>query len=253
MLDRGMLCAPIAHRGLHDAARGVIENTRPAFEAAIAKGYGIECDIRPAAGGMPLVFHDAALDRLTESTGAVAALAPDKASRLRFRNAPITGILSFEELLTLVAGRVPVFAEIKSEWSPPDAVFIAEIARLSSAYAGRIALMSFDPEVMTALKELAPAVPRGIVASPHLDERDDGEKPSPLTDTRRRSLADLEENAAAAPSFVAYDVRALPSVATDRVRGTEQLPVLAWTVRTEAQRHTAAQHADAPIFEGFEP
>ena len=49
MLDRAVFIRPIAHRGLHSARKGIIENTGPAFEAAIAKGYGIECDVRPAA------------------------------------------------------------------------------------------------------------------------------------------------------------------------------------------------------------
>ena len=49
MRDRSAFLKPIAHRGLHDAAKGIIENTVPAFEAAIARGYGIECDVRPAA------------------------------------------------------------------------------------------------------------------------------------------------------------------------------------------------------------
>ncbi len=40
MLDRAAFLRPIAHRGLHDSKRGIIENTAPAFEAALAKGYG---------------------------------------------------------------------------------------------------------------------------------------------------------------------------------------------------------------------
>lgn len=49
MLDPAFL-RPIAHRGLHDAANGVIENTAPAFKAAIEHGYAIECDVMAAAG-----------------------------------------------------------------------------------------------------------------------------------------------------------------------------------------------------------
>lgn len=253
MLDPGMLQRPIAHRGLHDTVKGVVENTAPAFEAAVAKGYGIECDIRSAADGLPLVFHDAALGRLVEETGPVATLAPDHARQVRFRNAPITGILTFEALLDLVDGRVPVFAEIKSEWRDvPNLPFLGEIARLAATYTGRLAFMSFDPAVMVVLRELAPGIPRGLVASPILETHEDDAVVSPLSDARRRALADLEESAAVAPSFYAYDVRALPTPVTERVRATERLPVLAWTVRTEEQRHAAAHHADAAIFEGYE-
>ena len=66
MRNAAAFLKPIAHRGLHDAAKGRIENTAPAFEAALAKGYGIECDVRPAACGTPMVFHDDTLERLIE-------------------------------------------------------------------------------------------------------------------------------------------------------------------------------------------
>ena len=56
---------PIAHRGLHDAANGVIENTATAFSAAIAGGYGIETDLQISRDGEAMVYHDDALGRLT--------------------------------------------------------------------------------------------------------------------------------------------------------------------------------------------
>ncbi len=74
MLDRDTFIRPIAHRGLHNAKKGIVENTLPAFAAAIAKNYGIECDLRPAAGGLPVVFHDETLERLTTAKGRVADL-----------------------------------------------------------------------------------------------------------------------------------------------------------------------------------
>ena len=61
---------PIAHRGLHDSANGVIENTLRAAEAAIAGGFAIECDIQLSADGEAIVFHDETLDRLTDATRA---------------------------------------------------------------------------------------------------------------------------------------------------------------------------------------
>ena len=69
---------PIAHRGLHDARRGVIENTASAFRVAIAGGYGIETDIQAAAGGEPVIFHDERLERLTGVSGPIAALTPEQ-------------------------------------------------------------------------------------------------------------------------------------------------------------------------------
>ena len=61
---------PVAHRGLHDAARGIIENMPAAAQAAIAGNFGIECDIQLTADGEARVHHDDALGRLTDGAGA---------------------------------------------------------------------------------------------------------------------------------------------------------------------------------------
>jgi glycerophosphoryl diester phosphodiesterase len=252
MLDRKTFLRPIAHRGLHDAARDIVENTAPAFEAAIAKGYGIECDLQPAAGGLPLVFHDFDLQRLTQGSGRITDLQPGCAAKLPFKGASVTGILPFAGLLSLVAGRVPILAEVKSEWGPPEPGFLEQIASLAKAYDGPLALMSFDPDVMAKLKALAPGVPRGIVTGAYRHENGDPWYPGLLTDARRDALANIEESAAADPCFYAYDVRALPSPVAKRIREDLGLPLFTWTVRTDAQREIARLHADAPIFEGFE-
>ena len=49
---------PIAHRGLHDRSRGIIENSRSAFEAAVAQGYGIECDVQLSSDGVYVQVWD---------------------------------------------------------------------------------------------------------------------------------------------------------------------------------------------------
>ena len=249
MRDRAAFLKPIAHRGLHDAARGIIENTAAAFQAAIAKGYGIECDLRPAACGTPMVFHDLKLERLVDAAGALAAHDAAALKRLRYRSAG-GAMLELAELFELVGGRVPLFVEIKSEWDAPDARFLAAIAAASAAYRGPVALMSFDPAVMTAIRALAPDVPRGIVSGQFIADcwwRDQ------LGPERAYSLTHLLESGPAAPDFYAYDVKALPTPVTRFVREVEGLPLFTWTVRTEEERATAARWADAPIFEGYEP
>lgn len=249
MLDRAAFLRPIAHRGLHDAKLGVIENTAPAFAAAITKGYGIECDLRPANGGLPIVFHDETLERLVDGKGLVARLDGDDIKRLRYKKSG-EGIMTFAGLLELVGGRVPLLVEIKSEWDKPDAAFISKIAKLAHGYKGPIALMSFDPAVMSAVCAGAPKIPRGIVSGSY---EGDGWWKRKLSATRAAALRDLLESGPAAPDFYAYQVSALPTPVTRYVREVVGLPLFTWTVRTAKDRAIAAKWADAAIFEGFAP
>ena len=58
---------PIAHRGLDE--KGGIENSATAVEMAIAADYAIEVDLRCSRDGLPVVFHDRTLERLTAEEG----------------------------------------------------------------------------------------------------------------------------------------------------------------------------------------
>ena len=240
---------PIAHRGLHDATRGRLENTAPAFEAAIAAGYGIECDLRPASDGTPFVFHDARLERLVDAAGSLVSLSPEQLSALRYRGQD-TAVLTYGVLLELTAGKVPLLVEIKSDWDEPDRRFLSAVGQLSVAYQGPIALMSFDPAVITAMRELAPAVHRGIVAG-----RFEGPNwwPDKIDPARAYRLTHCLEAGPAQPSFIAYHVDALPTAVTRFAREVMRLPLFAWTVRNGDQLRRAAAWADAPIFEGCDP
>lgn len=250
MLDRAAFLRPIAHRGLHDLKGGIVENTRPAFEAAIAAGYGIECDIRPIRRGTPIVFHDETLQRLVGPRRPVADLKESELKTLRYRDGETSSILSLAELLDLVAGQVPLLIEIKSEWEPPEKSFIAKVASLVMSYHGPVALMSFDPAVMTAVRTAAPEIPRGIVSGSYAGP---GWWSRKIPKARAEALRNLLESGSVAPDFYAYEVDALPTPVTEYARKVSGLPVFTWTVRTLKQRRIAETWADAMIFEDLRP
>lgn len=249
-LDRAVFVRPIAHRGLHDTAKRRVENTAPAFLAAIDKEYGIECDLQSAQDGTPLVFHDPTLNRLVAGSGPVAALSPRNLARLRYRGQD-EKILTFAQFLDLVAGRVPILVEVKSTGRATPAQYLEKIARTATSYKGPIALMSFDRASVAALGELAPTVPRGPVIGGR-------QLLASLwaTGARRRESPAASRLFGRAPEgvgFYAVDVKLVAVARTWMRHHGVDMPLFTWTIRTPRQRVRAARWADAPIFEGYEP
>lgn len=231
---------PVAHRGLHDAAAGVIENTPQAFSAAVAGNYAIECDVQLSSDGEAMVFHDSTLERLTLAQGPLKTRTADELRRIDFKNSS-DHMISLGELCALVAGRVTLVIEIKSDYDR-DTRLAAKTADVLLGYAGPVAAMSFDPVVVSALRRFAPGLPRGLVA----------EKSSP-DDVGLGGGAYWREVWRSRPHFFAWSVGDLPSAAPLIGRFALGLPLLTWTVRTEDQRKTARRYASQMIFEGFRP
>lgn len=222
-----------AHRGLHGP--DAVENSATAFGAALAAGLGIECDVQQTADGEAAVFHDWTLERLTGETGAVLSRTAAELSRIGLKGSDDT-IWPLPRLLAEVAGRVPLLIELKSRREVPHAPLCHAVLRALEGYAGRVAVMSFDPRIVRWFAARAPHRVRGLV----------------VTEEGARGLrGSLERHLGlwrAKPDFLAYDVRDLPSrfAAAQRARG---IPVLTWTVRTPALRENALLHADGWIAE----
>lgn len=225
-----------AHRGLHDAALGRIENSAAAFDAAIAMGLGIECDVQRTRDGAAVVFHDATLDRLTGETGRVADATAAQLETVTLAGS-IDTIQTLPRMLARVGARAPVLIEVKVPKGFRVAPLCLAVRRAIEGHAGPLAVMSFDPRVGAWFNRYAPHVVRGLV----------------MTEAGRRTLgARLRRHAAlwrARPDFLAYDCDDCAGrfAQGQRRRG---LPVLAWTIDSAARAARAAQYADAPIAEG---
>jgi glycerophosphoryl diester phosphodiesterase len=236
---------PIAHRGLHDAS--IVENTASAFTAAIAGGYGIECDVQASADGEAMVHHDDALGRLTDGRDNLAALAAAELKKVRFKQTT-DRMLTLGELCDLVDGRAPLVIEIKSRFDD-GLTLVQRVAEVLASYRGPVAAMSFDPAPVETLWHIAPGLTRGIVAERHYAHHEWDRMPQ----AQKWRLAFLLHAPATRPQFVAYDIRDLPALAPLATRNLFGLPLLTWTVRTEAERRRAKRWADQVIFEGWRP
>jgi glycerophosphoryl diester phosphodiesterase len=242
-----LIARPVAHRGLHDAARGIIENTPSAFAAAMAGNYAIECDIQISADGEAMVFHDQTLERLTEGSGRLDAMSAADLKRVAFRGSA-DHMITLGELADLVTDKAALLVEIKSRFDG-DLRLVRRAAEVLTAYRGRVALMSFDPAPIAALRTLAPHLPRGIVA----ERRYTHPEWSPLSARTKRALAYFQHALRSRPQFIAYSVNDLTSAIPRLARNVLRLPLLTWTVRSDVDRARASRYADQMIFEGFRP
>jgi len=248
-LPGAFLARPIAHRGLHDAMAGRVENSRASVRAAIASGFGIEIDLQLSRDGEAMVFHDATLERLTPEAGPVRGRDAAELSRI-----PLTGggetIPTLSDLLAEVAGRVPLLVEIKDQdgaLGPDTGVREARACEVITRHDGPVAVMSFNPHAVAACAAAAPSLPRGLVTCPFLPGDWPGVAQGRLD--RLTAIADFDHVGA---GFVSHHHRALnsPAIAGLKARG---VPVLCWTVRSAAEEAAARRIADNVTFEGYLP
>ncbi len=160
----------IAHRGLSGLAP---ENTLSSIRAAIERGADrVEFDVVLSLDGIPVVIHDADLDRTTDGKGPVAALDLERLRRLdagRWFDARFAGerVPTLEEVLDLCRGKIPVNIEIKEEavapGSGPEADGVE--ARVANAVRRRgmeaaTVISSFEPRALDRLRLIAPEIVR---------------------------------------------------------------------------------------------
>ena len=198
-----------------------------AFEAAIAIGAGIECDVRRSAVGAGVGFHDERLERLCGTSGRVEREHSSTLARLRLQDSE-HGICRLTDLLDLVSGRVPLLIEAKVRRN--GARIAALIAADLEAYDDQVGVMSFDPRVPHWLFANAPNIRRGLVVADSLS-------------APRRWIAMRHARA----QFLAVDRLAIARPWVERARNA--MPVYCWTVRDKPERSLAGSYADALIWE----
>lgn len=242
-----MLHRPVAHRALHGSGRP--ENSLAAIAAGIAAGWGIEIDVQPASDGTPMVFHDYALDRLTAREGWVRlqSVADLRGTTLIGGD---EGIPTLREVLDLIAGQVPLFIEIKDQdgsLGPAVGALERAVAEDLHGYGGPVAVMGFNPNSIRVFGGFAPDIPRGLVTDAFTVE----DWPM-VPAARRQKLAEMRDFASCGAFFASHNRRFLdmPQVHDLKARG---VPVLIWTVRSQAQADAALTIADQITFEGYTP
>jgi glycerophosphoryl diester phosphodiesterase len=238
-----LVARPIAHRGLHDKSKGVLENTESAFAAAIRGNYTIECDLQVTREGKAVVFHDETLERLTEAEGLAKLRTVKELKSLAYRVGN-DRMQTLQELLEQVNGKVPLVIELKSHWDGDETLALQALKVLED-YDGPYCLMSFDPDAIAAVATYSPSTVRGIVADRTVDSYYNS-----LPLGRRLEMRSFSHLTRTRPHFVSYYFRDLPFAPVQRIRAAGY-PVITWTIRSEEQARVARRYSDQITFEGY--
>lgn len=226
----------IAHRGYH--TENAPENSLAAFQNAIDAGFAIELDVQRLSDGTIAVFHDECLSRMTGKDGYLRMLKKADLKKYKLQGTD-QHIPTFAEVLKLVDGKVPLLIEIKNEGKIGE--FEKDILEMLKKYSGEFAIQSFNPFVLMWFKQNAPEILRGQLASFFKGEK--------MPFIRRFVLKRMKFNNQTKPDFISYNAKDLPN---RFVKKYNNLPLLAWTIRSKDDFMKAVKHCDNMIFEGFD-
>lgn len=247
MLHPEFVSRPIAHRGYHDRAAGRPENSLAAVQAAIDAGYGIEIDIQPSKDGVPMVFHDYSLKRLTGALGPIA-----QRSAAELGTLPLLGtvqtIPTLAQVLEVVSGQVPLLIEVKDQdgaLGPGVGALEERIAQILEHYSGPVALMSFNPHSMAAIAPLVPHIPRGLTTCTYRAE----DWPTIPQETRDR-LSLIPDYDRVGACFISHDRADLADTRVAEL-AAQGATILCWTIRSADQEAEARKFAANITFEGY--
>ena len=236
-----------AHRGLHDLAQGIPENSRAAFARAIDAGFGSELDVHLLADGSLAVFHDSDLERMTGRDGVIEDLSAARLADYRLGGTEET-IPRLHEVLALYdVVKLPLVVELKSYRGNCDALAArtaAELDRFRVPYV----IESFDPRCVLWFKKHRPEVVRGQLAQDFLRGEHSG-----MGRAADRILTHMAFNALTRPDFVAFRFEDRGCASLRLVKALRRADVFYWTIRSRADMETAEAEGAQVIFENFVP
>jgi len=199
----------IAHRG---ASAEKPENTLAAFRRALAlRVDGIELDVHVTRDGVPVVFHDDKLKRLTGAKGRLTDFTWAELAKLRVRGTePIPRLI---DVLRLTRLRTVVQIELKAGVPIPPVVQAVKTARAL----GWVIFASFDVALVRQAGELAPKAPRMLIS-----------------ESRRSRAVILRQLASCKALGLSFNHRRVPSAAWVQYFQLRGYSVWTWTVNDPA-------------------
>lgn len=234
-----------AHRGLWDQQRP--ENSLAAFEAAAEAGFGIELDVRLTGDGQLVIHHDASLARMC---GEALCIEDTDLATLRRCHLLNTDqqIPTLAEVLTLIAGRVPLILELKVAGNAAD--LASAVYQQMQDYTGAWCVESFHPSALWWFRRHAPQVIRGQLTFDHR-----GQSGRSLSIRLRDFfIASMLGNALSRPDFIASEASTEQADHWPMRLLRQMDPCwVGWTIRSPEEMTFYRDRYDLIIFEGFQP
>lgn len=229
----------IAHRGLHNIAQGVPENSMTAFKKAVEAGFAIENDIHLTKDGEVVVFHD---DTLTRVCGVEGRVEDKTLKELKQLNLLGTDekIPTLRECLDLVKGQVPLLIEFKVVGGNAKAL-CQKANEILKGYEGLYFVQSFYPNVLSWYKKNRPDVCRGQLSTAFKGE-----------EFYKKLLGCLVSNLVARPHFVSYEWKYHKKLSR-RITALLGATPVCWTLQSQSELDSSKPHFKTYIFELFIP
>lgn len=224
---------PIAHRGLW--GKEIVENSLSAYKNAVKNAYPIEIDLYSSIDGEIFSFHDDSLKRMTNSDGFIYQKTAKELSNLKLIGCDQT-IPTFNEVLELVDGKVPILIELKDQ---PNKNYVKTVVERLKSYKGQFAIQSFNPLLINKVKKLAPEFCRGILGTTKYSKH--------LPKIKRHIVRKMSLNFLVKPDFISYSFEDLP------IKNNKNIPLITWTITSQKDYEKVKAFAKNVIFENFIP
>lgn len=233
-----------AHRGLHDKARGIPENSLAAFRRAAEHGFGAELDVHLTKDGRLAVIHDDSLLRTAGADVKASQLTAEELSeyRLEGTDEPIPFL---EEVLPIFEGVAPLIIELKVEKNA--AALARATCELLDQHNTGCCIESFHPKAVRWLAKNRPGVCRGQLSQNFLKER------SGLSWPAAFAMTHLLTGVLTAPDFIAYNLHHRHRRSLRLARKVWGVREVSWTVRTPEELAACEADGCLVIFEQFIP
>ena len=234
----------IAHRGLFDNHSEAPENSLAAFRKAVDEGYGIELDVQMTADDRLVVFHDDTLERMCGIDRMLTECTYEELKRFRLKKSN-EQIPLFDEVLEIIAGKVPLIVEVKSagRWKETT----QRMAERMDHYEGIYCMESFHPLAVAWFRKHRPDIIRGQLADDFFRSKKE------LFFPVKWVLSNMLMNNRSRPDFIAYNFKHADQFSYRVLRKLFPVENAAWTVKSKADLKKAKKIFDIFIFDSFIP